>query len=142
MPGYLLIMLNRFTGNGQRITTIVLPNDFLRVGEDFFKLKAVTEHVGASPTSGHYMAHVKFEESWTEYNDALVTAGLTDGRAKSRNAVCFLYCKVEMPENENITLSMTMTEDELEKHTEKREHGDKQQVSQKKTPEIQKGRED
>ena len=128
MPEHLLIVLNRFTLNGQRITTHVLPNDALMVGEDSFQLKAVTEHIGASSTTGHYIVHVKLDEGWFECNDSLVTAGLTDGRAKSRNAVGFLYSKVDVPEIENITLSMNVTEYEREKQKDKREHEDYQSV--------------
>ena len=94
-PKFLKVLVNRFSSTGgEKLTTSVTPPDNLKIKEENFKLCSVIEHIGSSPTSGHYIAHIKLGD-WIECNDSNITFHDTDKRAKNRNAYCFLYSKLE-----------------------------------------------
>ena len=97
-PYFLTILLNRFSMTGAaKIATVVKAPDYLEVGEDRFELCSVIEHIGQSPTSGHYIAHSNLG-GWFECNDTQITSYEGQRAAQSRNAYGFMYRKCTVME--------------------------------------------
>ena len=51
---HLIIRLNRFN-NGFKNQTRVIPDEFIQINEDFFRLKVSVDHIGSTLNSGHYI---------------------------------------------------------------------------------------
>jgi uncharacterized UBP type Zn finger protein len=96
LPPVLLISLNRFTWDGQKINTAVeippeldmsiLPGG----GEGRYRLVGIVNHLGNSVGAGHYTAHFMHPEEGSFYNanDGVVSA--IDGHPALSNSAAYI----------------------------------------------------
>ena len=80
-----------------KILTVGKAPDYLEIGEERFELCSVIEHIGKYPMSGHYIAHSNLG-GWIECNDTQITSYQGQRGTHSRNALGFMYRKVEHSE--------------------------------------------
>ena len=55
-----------------------------------YKLKAFISHKGPSVHSGHYVAHIRFEDRWVLFNDEKVVKADSES-VKELKALAYLY---------------------------------------------------
>ena len=92
-PDELIIRLNRFN-NGFKNQTHVIPDEFIQLNEDFFRLKVSVDHIGSTLNSGHYIAHIKSGGKWITCNDSNISESFNEMCGRSRNNFYYLYSKI------------------------------------------------
>ena len=78
----------------------MVTEDELNISNTEYSLTASIEHIGGTPTSGHYIAHVREsdDEKWIECNDWVLTWRQGKDRATSSNTVLLLFVKQKNPD--------------------------------------------
>ena len=97
-PDELIIRLNRFN-NGFKNQTHVIPDEFIQLNEDFFRLKVSVDHIGSTLNSGHYIAHIKSGGKWITCNDSNISESFNEMCGRSRNNYYYLYSKIIKPKS-------------------------------------------
>ena len=70
LPRLLLIMLKRFGYPSVKLRDAVKAGEVVSLAGAMYRLAAIIVHLGATPQSGHYVAHVREAAGWVRYDDA------------------------------------------------------------------------
>lgn len=94
LPRFLIIALKRTLYPAAKVRDAVEADDVIRVAGAAYRLSAIVVHLGATPRSGHYVAHVRDAGGWMRYDD-LNVAPSTGPRAQEvqRDSYVLLYAK-------------------------------------------------
>lgn len=94
-PRLLLVALKRYTGQARKIRDAVEVDETLMVAGSTLHLRAIVVHLGATPRSGHYVAHVRDSSGWLRFDDSFVTRSAGPDSAEVRHdAYILLYGRV------------------------------------------------
>lgn len=110
LPPILVFEVKRFTGMGKHNGEVIFPDmldiksyvsdDFERnkINEEYnkstnYELISVSEHIGGSLNSGHYIAFSKREGKWYRFNDSSYCI-VSEDDAKSKSAYMIFYRRV------------------------------------------------
>jgi ubiquitin C-terminal hydrolase len=73
---YIFIHLESFKydlhGNSTKKSHKVILDD-IKLNNNTYKLVGIIYHIGTSINSGHYVANIKYDNKWYEFNDSIVT---------------------------------------------------------------------
>jgi len=77
-PRFLIIALKRYAvqprgGGIRKIRDAVEADQVITVAGTTMYLRAIVVHLGATPRSGHYVAHVRDVAGWMRFDDSIVT---------------------------------------------------------------------
>ena len=91
-PEYLFIQLIRNIGNEPKVQTFIeFGNELVLPTGDKYEPVASLDHIGNSPTGGHYITFLKLkEDKWIEYNDD-VSSVCSLKNANNRNNYILLF---------------------------------------------------
>ena len=71
-PEKLILQLERFTNNGNKIKTLLSSEPFLQLGSEMYQLISLVDHIGDSMQNGHYIAHVQHGNMWMRCDDSTI----------------------------------------------------------------------
>ena len=92
-PKILILCLNRFNNNNDKINTFVDVQEYLELEDKHhYELYGICNHMGGSG-GGHYTAYCKNNENWYKFNDNVVTK-INDDNIISSSCYCVFYRKV------------------------------------------------
>ena len=102
-PSFLVIQLKRFGLQlNSKIQTDVIPDTRLTLpNEDSFELTAVTDHIGSTISSGHFISFIKSDQHWKLCNDANIS-NVTEASVGNKNNYVYFYRKIEITNNKEI----------------------------------------
>jgi ribonuclease HI len=95
-PPALAIVIDRFLDNATKDVTPIDIGEALGYADASYTLVGIVEHIGSSPTCGHFVAWSKRQGTWAKYNDSLVQPG-PPSKQSCHQACALVFCRDLLP---------------------------------------------